>query len=226
MNKINSIDEHTFEGLDNLEELYLNGNNIVTFVPNFPHLKILHLEHNNITTLTKDIFMPLGELEELHLHYNDLEQISVGVFQNLTNLKLLNLSYNGIKALNNGELSNLKKLEILDLSYNEIVKVENESVFFSLRNLNNLYLDNNHLKKLDFKKLVRNLPSLKYVGISLNKWKCNVLATIIDVLNKASIKYETSAPDFNDDNINGISCIDICKFVYCQQEEDGNFHFY
>ena len=108
----------------------------VSFIRNFPNLKVLNLEKNAISDLTalKDMhaleslslgknhisdILPLSNLaslEYLDLNNNRLEDISG--LNNLPSLVEVDLSSNDLTAI--ADLDNLKNLEALDLSYNLI----------------------------------------------------------------------------------------------------------
>ncbi len=108
----------------------------VSFIRNFPNLKVLNLEKNAIADLTalKDLhaleslslgknhisdispLSDLASLEYLDLNNNRLEDISG--LNNLPSLVEVDLSSNDLTAI--VDLDNLKNLEALDLSYNLI----------------------------------------------------------------------------------------------------------
>lgn len=229
---IEKYDEESFIGLRSLEILHLKHNNLSTIESellfgNLSNLLELHLENNNISSLHIKSFLGLTKLLRLHLQNNKLENMPIGVFQYLPKLKILNLSNNAIQLLKTGALSNLQSLEVLDLSDNQLVNLEYVDIFFSLKQLQVVQFDGNHLKLFDFRRFLINLKKIKYVGISYNKWKCDTLSYIIESFNNRSIEYKPEKPVFDDDNINGVGCVDICKFVYCSHENvEQNLHYY
>ncbi|KAJ8970181.1 hypothetical protein NQ314_001327 [Rhamnusium bicolor] len=231
-NNLDTCEKNTFGGLGNLEILHLEFNNLVTIdskilFDDLGGLLELHLEYNNISFLDTKSFSGLISLQNLYLQNNSIAEISIGVFHFLPTLKFLNLSNNFIQLLKTGALSNLRSLEILDLSDNELVNLEYVDIFFSLKQLEIVRLDGNHLKQFDFRRFLINLGKIKYVGISHNKWKCDTLSYIIESFNNRSINYKPENPVYEDDNIDGIGCVDVCKFVYCSHENvEQTLHYY
>jgi Leucine-rich repeat (LRR) protein len=104
----------------NLEELYLEGNQINDLFPvNYlTKLRKLSVGHNELTSLA-----PIADLlllSELHAESNKLNSISD--VKNLTNLSVLNVDRNGITDLT--PLSNLTNLMELQLSHNQFSDIE------------------------------------------------------------------------------------------------------
>ncbi|XP_018576426.1 chaoptin-like [Anoplophora glabripennis] len=220
---IGMCDDKSFVGLKSLEVLYLQNNSLTAIESqlvfgSLSSLLDLHLEHNNISSIDMKSFSGLKKLLRLHLQGNNLEDIPIGAFQYLTTLKDLNLSNNLIQLLKTGALSNLQSLESLDLSDNELVNLDYVDIFFSLKQLQTVRFDGNHLKQFDFRRFLVNLKKIKYVGISYNKWKCDTLSYMIESFNNRSIGYKPDRPVFDNDNIDGVGCVDLCKFVYCPPE--------
>jgi len=92
--------------------------NLITDIPldlplSLPHLKILNLSHNRITTIPDSIFGFL-HLEHLDLSFNDIETLPDGICL-LENLKKLNLSNNSMRKLpkNIDQLSSLQKINLI-----------------------------------------------------------------------------------------------------------------
>ncbi|XP_056416455.1 SLIT and NTRK-like protein 6 [Hyla sarda] len=78
-NKIEMIEEYSFQNLTKLQKLYLNGN---------------HLRSLNFGT-----FIGLLSIEYLYLEYNAINEISSGTFSEMPKLKVLYLNNNLLKAL-------------------------------------------------------------------------------------------------------------------------------
>nr|CAH7758498.1 unnamed protein product [Callosobruchus chinensis] len=232
-NSIGSILKEMFDGIGALKALYLEYNNIsymsADSFSELPILEILYLNGNQLQVLDKQLFGNNDKLLELHMQENKIKELPVGIFQYLTGLEVLNVSSNKLAIISIGTFSNLNSLRILDLSSNELVTLEHASAFYSLKKLEKLYLDNNHLKLFDFDRLLTNLKSIKYMGISANKWQCNNLSHVIETLTRHGVSYNENiqAPMYDNDNIDGIGCIDICKFVYCSHENiEDTLHYY
>ncbi|CAH1176636.1 unnamed protein product [Phaedon cochleariae] len=221
-NMISNIYEGVFRALPHLKKLNLEYNKLTELSSNMfagmKSLEVLNLKNNDISFITSHCFSEFANLRKLFLQNNEIKKIPTGSFQYLSKLMVLNLSFNHFELIENGLFSNLKNLRTLDLSNTSLIKLEEVSIFFSMMNLEKLYLDRNHLKQLDMRRLLNNLKNIIYVGISHNKWTCNTLSLIIETMNNKSVGYQSSAPIYDYYNIDGIQCVDICEFVYCAPE--------
>ncbi|CAG9839679.1 unnamed protein product [Diabrotica balteata] len=228
-NQITTIESNAFRSLGTLKVLNLENNRIhnfpVNIFNNLVNLERLNLRSNVIGRLERGLFDGLENLLDLNLAQTQLSIMDVGVFQQLVNLKVLDLSRNNmgsVKPRNSFEIgifSNLANLEILDLSFNLISSLNVKNMFMSLRNLKKLLLDHNNMKYVDFGGLLKNCKKLSYIGLSFNTWKCEYLADITQKLFNSNISYHPKTPNYNQDNIEGIYCTDVCKFVYCEGSE-------
>ncbi|XP_078402312.1 lumican [Cetorhinus maximus] len=98
-NKIRSknIGKGVFSNLNQLENLYMNYNNLIEIPAPLPSsLKQLRLAHNRITKLSRE------------------------PFENLENLVMLLLRGNRLTTINGGDMKGLKSIIHLDLSYNQL----------------------------------------------------------------------------------------------------------
>ena len=92
-----------FAGLDNLNTLYLDGNQLSALPEDvfagLGSLEELWLNSNQLSELPEDVFAGLGSLEELWLSSNQLSELPEDVFAGLGNLKMLRLYDNELTAL-------------------------------------------------------------------------------------------------------------------------------
>ena len=81
------------QGLDNLEELYLNSNKLIKIESNLfqylNKLKIFDLNCNHIEHIYAYGFQGLDNLEELRFGGNPKQQIEPNLIQNMKKLKLI-----------------------------------------------------------------------------------------------------------------------------------------
>ncbi|XP_006892433.1 PREDICTED: toll-like receptor 7 [Elephantulus edwardii] len=142
------VTPHSFSGLTSLRALYLDGNQLLEIPQGLPSsLKLLSLEANTISSITKENVTELASIEMLYLGQNCYFRnpcnvsfsIEKDAFLNLKNLKVLSLKDNNITAVptvlpsslmelylyNNmitkiqeGDFNNLNQLQLLDLSGN------------------------------------------------------------------------------------------------------------
>ena len=85
-------------------------------------LESLSLQHNQISTLSKEAFSGLSKLKRLDLMENKITELPKEVFSGVSNLKELNLGHNKLTELPKGAFSGLSKLETLVLFGNHLKK--------------------------------------------------------------------------------------------------------
>ena len=76
--------------------------------------------HANLTTLPRNVFYGLSNLEYLLLQSNHLTALPADVFSGLSALRAINLRNNGLSSLPDGIFSGLASLEYLNLSGNSV----------------------------------------------------------------------------------------------------------
>lgn len=221
---LQSLDPHTFHGLNHVQVLNLSYNELPYFLQSpfskLSLLRILDLSYNKIHILQRDDFYGLASLEILNLNDNDISEIELGSFQNTPQLQSLLIANNNLTQIKIGTFSNLASLKELNIQNNRISELLFES-FLPLVALESLNLESNNLKKISEVPLVFSLKFLKRVKIANNKWKCEFLAELIMTFRKHGIDYSTVDRNFYEDNIDGIHCIDVCKFLLCLQDSHG-----
>lgn len=182
------------ENLDNLEELYIGGNQVDNLPEIIQHLKPsiekLDLFGNYMGPLNTTLFRHLTALKVLNLSSTVLSISDFAAFETLKNLSILDISRNDLKDVNFTMLSNLDNLiklnaaycyieniagiienlaqsiKVLDLSGNS-VRILNAN-FGSLINLEFLNLSNAHIVNFDFSTL-KHQTNLQVLDISFNK---------------------------------------------------------
>ena len=159
-NEIRCVDAHHLANMTNLRDLYLEHNNIAGFPDigckegtnlvnpwdhlQFPNLKEIRLDNNQITKLQNDILKNMPNLKLLcasynkiklmpflsvvgaslthaYLSHNYIAHIEEEHIANLSNIQTLQLSHNEIRHLNLHILANLKSLKLLDLQHNKLM---------------------------------------------------------------------------------------------------------
>jgi Leucine-rich repeat (LRR) protein len=121
----------------------LTGDYISELSIQYPNLRILNLNRNNLQTLPKEI-SKLHKLEKLHLKYNKITALpqEISYLKYLTHLYLNN---NYLTALPS-KIGNLKNLSHLNLRRNEISNFPKQMV--NLSNLKNLIITHNPVDEL------------------------------------------------------------------------------
>nr|AGS43928.1 SDS22-delta81-171-myc3 [Cloning vector pAG118] len=159
-NLIESIEPDSFEGLSNLEEIWLGKNSIPRLINLHPlkNLKILSIQSNKLKKIEN--LEELTNLEELYLSHNFITKIE-GLEKNLK-LTTLDVTSNKITSLEN--LNHLSNLTDIWASFNKIDQSfeslgENLS---ALSRLETIYLEGNPIQlenKTSYRrKLTMNLP--------------------------------------------------------------------
>ncbi|XP_034756622.1 leucine-rich repeat transmembrane protein FLRT2 [Etheostoma cragini] len=127
-----------------VETVYLYGNQLDEFPINLPkNTRVLHLQENNIQTISKAALAQLTQLEELHLDDNSISTVGVeeGAFREAVSLKLLFLTKNHLSSVPIGLPEDLKELR---LDENRIAHIAEEA-FQNVTRLQRLLLDGNLL---------------------------------------------------------------------------------
>ncbi|KAJ8410174.1 hypothetical protein AAFF_G00201550 [Aldrovandia affinis] len=127
-----------------VETVYLYGNQLDEFPLNLPkNVRVLHLQENNIQTVSRAALAQLSRLEELHLDDNSISTVGVeeGAFREAVSLKLLFLSKNHLSSIPIGLPEGLKELR---MDENRIAIISEEA-FRNVSKLERLLLDGNLL---------------------------------------------------------------------------------
>ncbi|XP_057561071.1 leucine-rich repeats and immunoglobulin-like domains protein 1 isoform X2 [Hippopotamus amphibius kiboko] len=175
-NKLSEIDPAGFEDLPNLQEVYLN-NNELTAIPSLgaasSHILslFLNLASNRISTLESGAFdglsrslltlrlsknritqlpvkaFKLPRLTQLDLNRNRIRLIEGLTFQGLDSLEVLRLQRNNISKLTDGAFWGLARMHALHLEYNSLAEVNSGSLY-GLTALHQLHLGNNSISRI------------------------------------------------------------------------------
>lgn len=183
-----------FPELNKLLHLILSNNNLTTWSSAFlaanPQLLKLHLDHNQIRSLTADafgnlhqlqylsvgdslrelpVFENLNQLDTLTIERCPLTHVSATSFQNMFNLKQLNLQENQIATVDFTAPTPaiLQGLNHLDLSRNRI-EVIPDFVFGTLTFVTKLYLQDNAIVNLTRNSLRPIIDTVNILDLSNN----------------------------------------------------------
>ena len=140
-NRLKSLPgSNVFKELHNLNELYLNYNELATLNPHlFDHLNkltILLLNRNKLMSLPYGIFNNLTNLEFLILEENYLKTLRPNVFYNLFNLKLISLSDNSLTHIDYNIFKGLYAITRFDIYNNYLLELPNIKHLTELRTMN------------------------------------------------------------------------------------------
>ncbi|MBN3281136.1 FLRT2 protein, partial [Polyodon spathula] len=127
-----------------VETVFLYGNQLDEFPLNLPkNVRVLHLQENNIQTVSRAALAQLSKLQELHLDDNSISTVGVeeAAFREAISLKLLFLTKNHLSSVPIGLPLDLKELR---LDENRIATIAKEA-FMNVTQLERLILDGNLL---------------------------------------------------------------------------------
>ncbi|XP_020752213.2 leucine-rich repeats and immunoglobulin-like domains protein 1 isoform X5 [Odocoileus virginianus] len=150
-NKLSEIDPAGFEDLPNLQEVYLN-NNELTAIPSLgtasSHIVSLFLQHNRIRSVEGSQLKAYLSLQVLDLSVNNITEIRSTCFPHGLPLKELNLASNRISTLESGAFDGLSRsLLTLRLSKNRITQLPVKA--FKLPRLTQLDLNRNRIRLIE-----------------------------------------------------------------------------
>ena len=170
MSQLFKVEDDAFKGLDLLEELYLDGNNMLA-VPqsalrNLTRLRRLSLSFNRIAVVSAQLFSSNANLQHLSLSHNVIRELADGALESLNNLRKLELRGNQLTAINVNALPNSSTLQEIDFGGNRISDMDQ----LNQTQVQFLKLDHNNftsLKRGQFAKMT-NLLSLNVSHNNIN----------------------------------------------------------
>ncbi|KAG7309738.1 hypothetical protein JYU34_004236 [Plutella xylostella] len=112
------------------------------------NIRVLDFSHNNITYIAPYYFRHADlTLSELHLSHNRIRNITREVFGSMLMLQYLDLSHNQIFDLEYDCFKKVKNLQIVDMSHNHIIEIPVE-IFQEMQTLSSVDLSDNHIRQL------------------------------------------------------------------------------
>ena len=165
-----TISETAFEGLDALNTLFLNDNQLSSVPRGLPpSLQKLYLNGNQITALRKNIFSNLSKLQLLYLGNNKIAKLEKDAFHGLMSLTKIHLVKNLINNLPGNIFTSFIVLESLELNKNNIQRIPNDpSLFSQMSSLLYLNLADNNFFTFP-SGLFSVLPSLLFLHLENNR---------------------------------------------------------
>ncbi|CAG6021577.1 amphoterin-induced protein 3 [Menidia menidia] len=171
-----------------------------------PRLENLWMAHNQISTLSYDVFKNLSGLRHLDLSSNKLEVLKQYYFQGLWRLEELRLFNNKIAQVEAGALSHMSSLKKVYISFNQITYFP----FFSIQEHSHpflvmLDLSSNRLTRLPWED-VKALPGLVQRGLYLHNNSLLCDCTMYSLFWHWNLRGYNSVKDFTNEhtcNIHG-----------------------
>ncbi|XP_071505264.1 uncharacterized protein [Diadema antillarum] len=150
MNRISSLSEGVFQGLDVLHVLRLRSCRIRSLqnrtFEGLRSLEILDLGINLLTSIQEPVLQHVPNLRKLVLFNNKISQLDFKFSAKLQHLTLLNLSANQIIEIPRN-FFRVKSLMTLDMSKNRLFSLES-GPFYHLSNLTKLILKSNPIRTM------------------------------------------------------------------------------
>ncbi|XP_073983632.1 uncharacterized protein isoform X2 [Rhodnius prolixus] len=178
MNKLETIHERAFEGLQTkLEYLDLGGNRLHK-VPQalaiLKRLKYLYIQSNNLSQIQDDVLQSFSKhLVALSLSRNKLEEMPKMALKNCKQLAHLNLGYNYIRDVNMDDFNDWgENLDTLLLMNNRLVQIHEHTFKFTPK-LRELSLSFNKIAELNTKAFLDVVTSLESLEISFGLYQEN-----------------------------------------------------
>ena len=149
LGKIKRLEKKCFEGFPMLQSVNISNDKYKVELDcdvfsNSKQLVKLELKKNGLTSLNKQLFLELINLEYLDLSCNNLCTIEDETFSGLENLKRLDLSNNVLMNLSSRAFFGLGKLRELDLQKNQLRKFD-EEIMESFVEIKIIYLSENSI---------------------------------------------------------------------------------
>ena len=149
---LNKIENHTFDGLNNLTVLYMQFNNLsdesfpVGFLTKNLKLSIVGLRFNKMRHVLNDLPMSMQHLDYVG---NNIKTIPSFAFRSLPNLQTIELWNGQVTTLEDNAFYGLGKLQILDMMSDKVSSTITNETFNGLSGLQTLYLDENQISKIE-----------------------------------------------------------------------------
>lgn len=139
-NNMAEVEDGAFQHLHNLQQLWMNGNQLENVPRPLPSsVKRLFLDSNHLQKLTGDEFPRDSQMNTLSLMGNNISFVSPKAFHRLSELKSLDLGGNQLRQILADTFAKNSQLQTLQLSKNLLENLE-RSCFHGLTDLRTLSL--------------------------------------------------------------------------------------
>uniref|UniRef100_A0A4W5PUR3 Leucine rich repeat containing G protein-coupled receptor 5 n=1 Tax=Hucho hucho TaxID=62062 RepID=A0A4W5PUR3_9TELE len=167
-NRIRTLGTQCFDGLQSLETLDLNFNNLEEFpiaIRALSTLKELGFHSNNIKSIPEHAFTGNPTLLTIFFYDNPIQLVGQSAFQHLPELRTLTITGARITSLPTTVCDQLPNLQVLDLSYNMIQSLPS---FRGCEKIQKIDLHHNEIEELQADTF-HGLTSLRSLGQPLGQ---------------------------------------------------------
>lgn len=198
----------SISGLISLKDLYVRNNSLTSIPTLSVALNHIHLEDNNISSISCSSFPMINSLLSLFLRNNSISSLESDSFCNLLTLRVVDLSRNKISDVESISvaLQKLSSLQQLDLSFNSISVINSSNAFGNLPTLFTLNLSGNKISKVSpyaynglLQLLNLNLSGNSLTSVEQDSMKGLVSLQSLDLSNNRLSRIENRTNSFFED---------------------------
>ncbi|XP_078597602.1 uncharacterized protein LOC144873799 [Branchiostoma floridae x Branchiostoma japonicum] len=174
-NPIRALPAGTFYGFSNLKDLFARRIGLTELQTNsffgLDSLETLYLEYNELTTIPTLALQNLRNLKKLYLRDNKVTELPQKAFFGLDSLELLDLRYMLLSTIHDMAFEGVKSLMSLLLAGNERLQSLPRNVFSGLPELQDIQLNNCGFESIEGG-IFEDIPSLQSLTLQENPWSC------------------------------------------------------
>ena len=122
-NEIKEISNGGVSSLLSVKTIILNNNQLVKMFPISVAVNSLHLQNNQIFSISSNVFPMINAVLEIYLDNNNISKLDNDAFANCLSLNTLSLSGNKLNEVPQGALSSLTSLQNLNLNRNNLSRL-------------------------------------------------------------------------------------------------------
>lgn len=183
---VKSLTPIEWQNATNLEILNVRTNRIaeVNTFNGLNQLEELHLDHNQITIIRRGTFVGVAKLRNIVLYSNRIHTIEDGAFDTpeLTNL---NLDRNKLTMLSDSVFSNIPQLRAIYIDNNELTHIGRS--LLSLQSVTYITLKDNHIEDIDLVEFSK-LPKLSLLNLDNSGFSFGSTKNVSTVVDNMSLK--------------------------------------
>ena len=148
---------------------------------NFSLVKEVSLKHNNIQYRDILNLVDLPNLEILYVTQNKITgTFDLGILVSSKSLILFHADHNQVSELQNTRKGQENPIKFLSFTKTDLIYVDMD-IFKGFKNLKTLWLDDNHIFRVDSQKSIIHLPKIKKISIENNPLICSNLKDLVEV---------------------------------------------